>query len=180
MLESTIPNRYLSGHMVTARSIGAWLIRRWLGSLRWHVQVPVLAEPVVYCVWHRDVFAAGAWLRDHAVTSLVSASGDGDFLVEVLSGRGMDFERGSDTRNAVSGARSMLRRLRSGRSVATTWDGPRGPAETRKNGPLWLARASRAPMVELRFGYGPHLRLRDWSRLRIPLPWTKIDVTVAA
>ena len=164
----------------TARTIAAWLLRRWLESLRWDVQVPALEKPVVYCVWHRDVFAAGAWLRDHAVTSLVSASRDGDFLVEVLSGRRMDFERGSDSRQAVSGARSMLRRLRNGRSVATTWDGPRGPAGTRKPGPTWLSRETRAPMVELRFGYGPHLRLGDWSGLRIPLPWSKIDVSVAA
>jgi lysophospholipid acyltransferase (LPLAT)-like uncharacterized protein len=166
--------------MKTARTIAAWVVRRWLDSLRWNVQVPALEEAVVYCVWHRDVFAAGAWLRDRAVTSLISASRDGDFLVEVLSGGAMDFARGSDSRQAVSGARSMLRRLRSGRSVATTWDGPRGPDGSRKSGPRWLARESRAPLVELRFGYGPHLRLGDWSRLRIPLPWTRIDVTVAA
>lgn len=165
--------------MTTARTIAAWLVRHWLDSLRWNVQVPATGEPVVYCVWHRDVFAAGAWLRDRAVTSLVSASRDGDFLVEVLSGRSMDFARGSDSRRAVPGARAMLRRAREGRSLATTWDGPRGPAGTRKDGPLWMSRTSRAPLVELRFGYGPHLRLGDWSRMRIPLPWTTIEVGVA-
>lgn len=166
--------------MKTARTIATWLVRRWFDSLRWRIQVPVSGDPVVYCVWHRDVFAAGAWLRNLPVTSLVSASRDGDFLVGVLSGGAMDFARGSDSRRSLSGARSMLRTLRSGRSVATTWDGPRGPAGTKKTGPAWLARESSAPLVELRFGYGAHLRLGDWSRLRIPLPWTKIDVRVAA
>jgi lysophospholipid acyltransferase (LPLAT)-like uncharacterized protein len=166
--------------MKTARTIATWLVRRWLDSLRWQVRVPAPRGPVVYCVWHRDVFAAGAWLRGQPVTSLVSASRDGDFLVEVLSGRAMEFARGSDSRRSLSGTRSMLRTLREGRSVATTWDGPRGPAGARKNGPAWLSRESRAPLVPLRFGYGPHLRLGDWSRLRIPFPWTTIDVRVEA
>ncbi len=163
--------------MASVQSIAARLVRLWLGSLRWQVDLPTVPGPVVYGVWHGDLFAAGAWLRDQPVTSLVSASRDGDFLVESLEGRGMDFARGSDSRRAVAGARALKRALESGRSVATTWDGPRGPAGTRKRGPSWLAASSGVPLRELRFRYGAHLRLSDWSRLRIPLPWTKIVVT---
>lgn len=165
--------------MLIVRSIAAWLVRGWLGSLRWRDGVSPSPDPVVFCVWHRDVPAAGAWLRHQPVTSLISASRDGDFLVEVLAGGTMRFARGSDSNHAVTGARALLRELRKGGSVATTWDGPKGPEGIPKPGPRWLADASRARLVELRFEYGPHLKLGDWSRLRIPLPWTRIDVTVS-
>jgi lysophospholipid acyltransferase (LPLAT)-like uncharacterized protein len=88
----------------------------------------------------------------------------------------MRFVRGSDSNQALSGTRSLLRELRRGRSVATTWDGPRGPAGVAKPGPGWLSKHSGAPLVELRFEYGPHLALGDWSGLRLPAPFSRIGV----
>ena len=162
------------------RSITTWTIRTWLGSLRWQAPLPEPTGPVVYCVWHRDIAAAGALLRRRQVTSLVSASRDGDLLVEILSGGAMRFARGSDSASALSGTRAMLRELRRGRSVATTWDGPKGPDGIRKPGPHWLAKASGAPLVELNFKYRNHLRLGDWSKLVIPLPGSTVAVEVVA
>jgi len=158
------------------RPIAAWLVRRWLASLRWRQDDAVVTDPVIYCVWHRDVPAAGAYLRGQDLSSLVSRSRDGDFLVRILSGGRMKFARGSDSHGAVGGTRAMLRELRAGRSVATTWDGPRGPALVAKPGPAWLSRMSGAPLVELRFEYGRHLVLGDWSGLRVPAPFTRIAV----
>lgn len=161
------------------RSIIAWVVRLWLSSLRWRGTLPETTTPVVYCVWHRDVPAAGAFLRRHAVTSLVSHSKDGDLLVKILSGARMDFVRGSDSRGALSGTRQLLRRLSLGKSIATTWDGPKGPAGIRKPGAVWLSTMSGAPIVELRFSYGRHATLGDWSRLRVPFPGTTISVEAA-
>lgn len=158
------------------RSIAAWLVRRWLASLRWKSTRIDMTDPVIYCVWHRDVPAAGGYLRGRDVSSLVSLSSDGDFLVRILSGGRMEFARGSDSKGAMSGTRALLRRLHSGRSVATTWDGPKGPAGVPKPGPAWLARMTGAPLVELRFEYGSHLVLSDWSGLRLPAPFSLIRV----
>lgn len=162
--------------MALGRKIAAWTTRAWLSSLRWGSRPHLPEGPSILCVWHRDVPAAGAFLRDIEVTSLVSRSGDGHFLVEVLSGRKMRFARGSDSAGAVGGAKALIDVLKSGGSVATTWDGPRGPEGIAKPGPEWLARRSGAKLVELEFRYGCHLRLGDWSRMRIPLPFSRISV----
>jgi len=158
------------------RTIAAWLVRRWLASLRWKGVPDDTTDPVIYCVWHRDVPAAGGYLRGRDVSSLVSRSSDGDLLVRILSGGRMDFARGSDTNGALAGTRALVRRLKDGRSVATTWDGPKGPAGVAKPGPAWLAKTTGARLVELRFEYGRHLVLRDWSGMRLPAPFSKIHV----
>lgn len=162
--------------MALGRKIAAWTTRAWLSSLRWENHLHPSRGPSIFCVWHRDVPAAGAFLRNLEVTSLVSRSGDGHFLVDVLSGRKMRFARGSDSEGAVGGAKALIDVLRSGGSVATTWDGPRGPEGIPKPGPAWLSRRSGAPLVELEFRYGRHFRLGDWSRMRVPLPFSRISV----
>lgn len=165
--------------MALGRKIAVWTTRAWLSSLRWEDRLRPPQGPSIFCVWHRDVPAAGAFLRRMEVTSLVSRSDDGHFLVEVLSGRKMRFARGSDSAGAVGGAKALVDVLRSGGSVATTWDGPRGPEGVAKPGPAWLARRSGAALVELEFRYGRHFRLGDWSRMRIPLPFSRISVVAS-
>jgi hypothetical protein len=152
------------------------IVRGWLSSLRWSLSPDFPQGPAVFACWHRDLVAAAAFFRDRPVCALVSESPDGQALVSVLSGRKLTFVRGSSSRAAVSGARSCLRSLRGGRSVATTWDGPLGPAEIPKAGPAWLAKRSGRPLVSLSFSYGAHLRLGDWSRMAVPLPFTRIQV----
>jgi len=150
--------------------------RFWLGSLRFRVSGELPEGPTVFACWHRDVLAAGAFFRDRSVSALVSSSGDGEALVRLLSGGRLTFLRGSSSARAVSGAKACLRTLHGGRAVATTWDGPRGPAEVPKPGPAWMARTARSPLVPLKFRYGRHFRLGDWSRLVVPLPFSRIRV----
>ena len=152
------------------------IARWWLGSLRWSVASPLPEPPAVFACWHADLFAAAAYFRDRPISALVSRSRDGDTLVRVLSGRKLTFLRGSSSAGSVAGAKACLGVLRSGRSVATTWDGPRGPAGVPKPGAAWLARRSRSPLIPLRFSYGFHLRLGDWSRLVVPLPFSRVRV----
>lgn len=152
------------------------IARRWLGSLRWDVHGAFPRPPAVYACWHADLFAAAAFFRDRPVSALVSRSGDGDALVRLLSGRKLAFLRGSSSSGSVAGAKACLRVLRSGGSVATTWDGPKGPVGVPKPGAAWMARRSRSPLVPLRFTYGLHMRLGDWSRLVVPFPFSRIRV----
>jgi lysophospholipid acyltransferase (LPLAT)-like uncharacterized protein len=152
------------------------IARWWLDSLRWNIRGPIPDAPAVYACWHCDLFAAAALFRDRPVSALVSRSRDGETLVKILSGRKLSFLRGSSSDGSVAGARACLNALRSGRSVATTWDGPKGPVGIPKPGAAWMAQATHSPLVPLRFTYGFHLRLGDWSRMTIPLPFTRIRV----
>lgn len=152
------------------------IVRGWLDSLRWSIAPDLPTGPAVFACWHSDLPAAAAFFRDRPACALVSQSRDGQALVSLLSGRELTFTRGSSSRGGLRGARSCLRILLGGRSVATTWDGPLGPAGVPKAGPAWLANRSGRPLVALRFSYGAHLRLGDWSRLVVPFPFTRIRV----
>jgi len=166
---------YLSATVDSTRLLFP-LGRFWLGSLRFGVSGELPDGPTVFACWHRDIVAAGAFFRDRPVSALVSSSGDGEALVRLLSGGRLTFVRGSSSARSVSGAKACLRVLGAGRAVATTWDGPRGPADVPKPGPAWMARMSKSPLVPLRFRYGTHLRLGDWSRIVLPLPFSRIHV----
>jgi hypothetical protein len=150
--------------------------RFWLDSLRFGRSDELRDGPTVFACWHRDLVAASAFFRARPVSALVSSSKDGEALVQLLSGRRLSFVRGSSSAGAVSGAKACLHVLGTGRAVATTWDGPRGPAGIPKPGPAWMARMSRSPLIPLRFSYGAHLRLGDWSRMIVPLPFSRIRV----
>jgi lysophospholipid acyltransferase (LPLAT)-like uncharacterized protein len=153
------------------------VVRAWIRSLRLRLPEDPPRGACVYACWHADLVAAAAYFREVPATALVSGSRDGDLLVAALSGRKLSFARGSSRRGGSTGARACLRTLRSGRAVATTWDGPRGPAGVRKPGPAWMSTRSRAPLVEVRFRYGARFRLGDWSRLAVPLPFSRVEVS---
>ncbi|HXP91447.1 MAG TPA: DUF374 domain-containing protein [Fibrobacteria bacterium] len=150
--------------------------RFWLDSLRFGRSEELRDGPAVFACWHRDLVAASAFFRAKPVSALVSSSNDGEALVRLLSGGRLTFIRGSSSNGAISGAKACLHVLGAGRAVATTWDGPKGPAGMPKRGPDWMARRSDSPLVHLRFSYGSHLRLGDWSRMVVPLPFSRIRV----
>ena len=60
---------------------------------------------------------------------LISRSFDGELIARVIEKFGYRSVRGSSSRGAVGGLLEMGRELQSGRAVAFTVDGPRGPFE---------------------------------------------------
>lgn len=109
---------------------------------------------------------------------LVSASRDGQILVDLLKGGRLEVVRGSSSAGFLGGARGLLRSLRDGKSVVSAWDGPRGPRGVPKPGPAWLARLTGAPLLEIRFECSRRLRLGDWSRMELPFPFSEVRVLV--
>jgi len=152
------------------------IVRAWTATLRWSTPADLPSSPTIYACWHSDLVAAGAFFRPRPVTALVSRSSDGDVLVEALGGRKLSFVRGSSSQGGGAGARACLRILGSGRSVATTWDGPKGPPGVAKRGPRWMARSSGAQLVDVRFRYQRRFQLGDWSRMSIPFPFSRVVV----
>ncbi|HNY30718.1 MAG TPA: DUF374 domain-containing protein [Fibrobacteria bacterium] len=151
-------------------------IRIWLGTLRWRVATPVPPGPAVFAFWHRHVPPAAAFFRKWRAAAMVSASRDGQFLADLLADGGLELVRASSSQGASTGARNLLRSLREGRSVVTVWDGPRGPANVPKQGPQWLARSSGKPLFDVLFVPRLALRLGDWSRMELPLPFSVVEV----
>lgn len=105
--------------------------------------------------------------------ALVSRSRDGQILADILSGGRLVPVRGSSSGGAMGASREILRGLKAGVPLVTALDGPRGPARSSKPGASWFARQADVPLFLLGFGEVRCARAGDWSRLRLPMPFSR-------
>lgn len=162
--------------LAAAPRIGALWLRtaRATMRLRWMGRSSALPDdgaPVIYAFWH-DQLAMMPWvqLRPPSVVA-VSRSRDGELTVRLFQRLGVEAVRGSSSRGGSAALRGLVRAARSGRDLAITPDGPRGPRWQAKEGAAWLARATGRPLLPVAFAGRPQIRLDTWDRLALPMPF---------
>ena len=135
--------------------------------------LPEDGGPVIYAFWHSQL-ALMPWvqLRPPSVVP-ISLSKDGEWTARLFSRLGVESVRGSTTRGGASALRHMVRAARSGKDLAITPDGPKGPAERVQSGSIWLARVTGRPLLPVAFACRPLVRARSWDRMVFPLPFGK-------
>lgn len=171
-----IPSGAFPGGIFSARDrFAALAFRTMLASVRVAGRPELPAGPAILACWHRDLLPMFAAFHDEPALALVSASRDADLLSALLSGTAVQVVRGSDSRQPQA-VRHLLRHLRAGGKVIMALDGPRGPAGIEKPGIAWLEERSGAPLWRLDFEVHPALRLKDWSHLVLPLPFSHATV----
>lgn len=130
-------------------------------------------RPVIYCFWHRAVFA-GAWLwRNVGAAVMVSRSFDGEFIARTIEKLGFVAVRGSSSRGGAQGLLGLKSQLEQGNPVVFTIDGPRGPKYVAKPGPVLLSRTTTLPMVAFYVAVEDPWVLNTWDSLIIPKPFSK-------
>ena len=67
--------------------------------------------PVIYASLHQDMIAAMMYVSTSGATLLVSNSKDGDLLESVLSGKGLDFIRGSTGQSGSLAVKKLVAEL---------------------------------------------------------------------
>ncbi len=158
----------------------AAILMRVLGStLKYSISIEDGAESefvpgTVYAFWHQCLFTASHRYRDRDIAVLISRSFDGELIARVVERFGYHPVRGSSSRGAVAGLLEMGRELQSGRAVAFTVDGPRGPRFVAKPGPVLLAHNQGAPLRALHFAVKRAWRLNSWDSFVIPKPFTSV------
>jgi lysophospholipid acyltransferase (LPLAT)-like uncharacterized protein len=74
------------------------------------------------------------------------------------------------------GLLGVVRALQAGAEVAITPDGPRGPAERVQPGAVAAAQHAGVPLIPVGARPRATWRLHSWDRMKIPKPFTTIDV----
>ena len=129
--------------------------------------------------WHQHHIVGSMlirrWLaRGFKPCFLVSGSVDGDVPERIARAWGAEVIRGSANQSGALALRDQQRMMKSGYSIVTTADGPRGPQHEFKSGTVLMApilpigcAADRAWYLEKR-----------WDRFMIPKPFARIAVVV--
>ena len=165
----------------------ALFFRLWLSTLR--VRLTPGSEraegeaggPCVLLLWHDRLFFAPVVTQRHLdrpVCALVSASKDGGWLTAFYRLMGIRCARGSSSSRGAEALMTLARAMRAGCHAGVTPDGPKGPRRVCKPGAAALARVARARVLFLGIRYHRCWRLRSWDRFALPVPFSRVDLTL--
>jgi lysophospholipid acyltransferase (LPLAT)-like uncharacterized protein len=156
------------------------IVRGLVGSCQVTRQNAVLLDRVrrgeafVGAFWHEDLLSYASLFRHLGFAVLISRSRDGEIGTRIVRRLGFRPVRGSSSRGAEEALRELVELARSGVSVGFAIDGPRGPRHEAKIGPVVAAKLSGRPIVPIACAIRRAIRLDNWDRSRIPLPFTRI------
>jgi lysophospholipid acyltransferase (LPLAT)-like uncharacterized protein len=129
---------------------------------------------VIYAFWHSNLFLLPYVYRNSDIVIMVSESRDGEVVTGILKHFGLKVVRGSSKRKGTKGLIGLIRNLQKGRSVAMAVDGPRGPRHEVKEGAVFLAGKSGAPIIPVATGARRYWTLeKTWDKFVVPAPFTE-------
>ncbi len=140
-------------------------------------------ENAVVVIWHnRLLFFAAVNPRNvrKRTVAVISASRDGQYIADLVRKFGVESIRGSSSRNAVQVLHNAFRTMKTGKFIAMTPDGPRGPKYHLHKGPVQLASKMNVPVIPVAVNYSSYWQLRSWDGFQIPKPWAKISYEFGA
>jgi lysophospholipid acyltransferase (LPLAT)-like uncharacterized protein len=130
--------------------------------------------------WHECIFASTWWWRDRGIVVLNSTNFDGQWTRRVIERFGFATAQGSSSRGGLRGLAEMARQLETGRDVAFTIDGPRGPRQVAKPGPAMLARRTASPIMCFHIGLENRRVMENtWDRFQLPRPYSRAVMLIA-
>lgn len=146
---------------------------------------PFIAENTVCapCYWHQHHIVGStlirSWVRrGFKACFLVSGSVDGEVPARIARAWGAQVIRGSANQSGALALRDMQRMMKSGFSVVTTADGPRGPKYEFKSGAILMARVAGVPIIPIGCAADRAWYLTRWDDFMIPKPFARIAVAI--
>jgi lysophospholipid acyltransferase (LPLAT)-like uncharacterized protein len=132
-------------------------------------------RPVVACFWHGRLLPVALSWRGAGADILISQSSDGKMIANTARklGHGViegSTARGDRNRRSVQAGRDVVSKLRAGRYVGITPDGPRGPRMRASEGAIRLAQMGEVDLVPVTAALWPAIRAGSWDRMIVPLP----------
>lgn len=168
----------------------AWFLRALAATLRIRLRDPANLrsrapdEPVIWAFWHNRMLImpviTSRFFPERNGAVLTSASKDGAIIAGVMGRFRYGSVRGSSSRRGASATLALAKIIAAGGDAAITPDGPRGPRYRLGPGIIYLAQKTGAPVAPIRIEYSRSVRLKSWDRFMIPLPFSRVDVTVGA
>ncbi|HJQ10685.1 MAG TPA: lysophospholipid acyltransferase family protein [Gemmatimonadaceae bacterium] len=158
-------------------------------GLTWRIRV-VNAEPMIalcaakqgfiFSLWHGQLLPLLWHHRGQGIVVLISEHRDGEIVARAASSLGFGLIRGSSTRGADRALISISRELKTGKAVAITPDGPKGPSQKFAPGALVAAQRSGSFIVTVGVSTDRAWRLHSWDQFMIPKPFARVTIAYGA
>jgi len=169
--------------------LGPRLISGGLRLLQWTVRIEFLhgdellgrwdaGEQSIMAFWHNRLVMMPIPYRGGKLCIMNSQSRDGEIATRALARWGIHSVRGSASRGGARGFLQLVRAYRDGYDLAVVPDGPRGPRYVAKVGVIHLARLTGAPIYPVSYAATRRRQLRNWDRLVLPLPFSRVVYAV--
>lgn len=186
-----IPRRANWKQRFAARAIHI-LVRLVTGSVRCRLRDDsgLFTKPrtgaVIVCFWHNRlamcIRVRATYVSNRSngkeMAALVSASRDGGLMSRVLELFHIQAVRGSSSRRGPQALRELVGWGERGYDLSITPDGPRGPIYQVQDGVTSLAQLTGLPVLPMAFNLNWKIRLKNWDRFQIPLPFARCEVCV--
>ncbi|MGV8995352.1 MAG: lysophospholipid acyltransferase family protein [Parvibaculaceae bacterium] len=143
-------------------------------------------EPFIGATWHgQNLILPTFWHNWREMRILVSRHGDGEIVSKIMYYLGVGTIRGSGVpkgeerrekhkgKGGAGALRAMVRALGENVSIGLTADLPPGPARRAGDGIVMLARLSGRPIVPVAATTRARIRLNNWDRFTINLPFSR-------
>jgi len=161
------------------RLIGPTLRFEFLGK-RNAVNRPETRQAVIGAFWHRCIFPALWYFRNHGIVVMITMNFDGLWASRVVEKFDYRVAQGSSSRGGLNALLLMAQEVEAGWVVAFTPDGPRGPRYVAKPGPVMLARRTGKSITVFHIGLSSAYTFeKSWDRFRLPFPFSRAVLVVA-
>ncbi len=135
------------------------------------------------CYWHQHHVLGStlirSWIRrGFNACFLVSGSVDGDVPERIARSWGAEVIRGSANQSGALALRDQQKMMKSGYSIVTTADGPRGPKSEFKAGTVLMARIAGVPMIPIGCAADRAWYLNRWDDFMIPKPFARVAIAI--
>lgn len=128
----------------------------------------------IYAFWHGSLLMLLQSHHDSRLVIPVSESRDGDFVARVITYFGFETARGSSKRKGHKALLSLITKMRQGKNVGISVDGPRGPLHRVKPGVVFLAGALHAPIIPVATAAKRFWTLeKSWDKHTVPAPFSE-------
>jgi lysophospholipid acyltransferase (LPLAT)-like uncharacterized protein len=113
------------------------------------IDPPSTRVPCIYVAWHRDMLMLSRACGNRGIAVVISQSRDGELAAHAARRMGYRVVRGSSSRGGIAALKELIIVLKEGHNIGVFADGPRGPAGQAKEGVIYLASKTGAPVVPL-------------------------------
>ncbi len=135
----------------------------------------------IIAIWHEDVLIAAIFFSRYwtfkgiKIYVLVSRSRDGEIASKIVERLNAVAVRGSSSKGGSSALMHLRRIIEREEWVMVVMDGPKGPAKECKPGIAYLSIKQNVPIYKFTFE-GKVVRLKTWDRMKVPIPFFKLEV----